>query len=76
MKRTWYGARKRETDAGGHEAFPPGWNDEDRAAEERFIKEGMFDWRSMKSWRFWIRKEWWCKWSFTRMVLALFLAWA
>jgi hypothetical protein len=41
--------------------FPPGWTAEDEAAEKEFMKSGMFDWNSMKKWRFWIRKEWWCE---------------
>lgn len=43
--------------------FPPGWTTEDEAAEREFIKSGMFDWNAMRSWRFWIRKEWWCEFS-------------
>ena len=46
------------------EDFPPGWTAEDEAAEKEFIKSGMFDWNAMRSWRFWIRKEWWCEFSF------------
>ena len=36
--------------------------EEDRsldAEEEEMLKRGMINWREMRRWRFWIRKEWW-----------------
>lgn len=29
------------------------------AEEEEMLKRGMINWREMRRWRFWIRKEWW-----------------
>lgn len=40
--------------------YPEGWTKEDEDAEREFMKRGMVDWDELKSWRFWIRKEWWC----------------
>lgn len=40
--------------------YPEGWTKEDEEAEREFMKRGMVDWDELKSWRFWIRKEWWC----------------
>lgn len=53
--RSWRGKRNEADD------LPPGWTKEDEEAEKQFLAQGMFDWQSMKSWRFWIRKEWWCE---------------
>ena len=36
--------------------------EEDRsldAEEEAMLKRGMINWREMRRWQFWIRKEWW-----------------
>lgn len=41
--------------------YPEGWTKEDEEAEREFMKRGMIDWNELKSWRFWIRKEWWCE---------------
>jgi hypothetical protein len=41
--------------------YPPGWTKEDEEAEAEFLKQSMFNWRELVSWRFWIRKEWWCE---------------
>ncbi|KAK8858887.1 hypothetical protein IAR55_003118 [Kwoniella newhampshirensis] len=38
---------------------PEGWTKEDEDAEREFLKKGMIDWVELRSWRFWIRKEWW-----------------
>lgn len=43
--------------------YPPGWTKEDEEAEAEFLKQSMFNWRELVSWRFWIRKEWWCEWK-------------
>lgn len=40
--------------------YPEGWTKEDEEAEREFMKRGMVDWDELKSWRFWIRREWWC----------------
>lgn len=39
--------------------LPPGWTKEDEEAEKEFLKQGMFDWKALMGWRYWIRKEWW-----------------
>lgn len=36
--------------------------EEDRsldAEEQEMLRRGMINWREMRAWRFWIRKEWW-----------------
>lgn len=36
--------------------------EEDRsldAEEQEMLRKGMINWREMRRWRFWIRKEWW-----------------
>ena len=43
------------------DAYPPGWSKEDEEAEKEFLRQGLFNWNEMKSWRFWVRKEWWCE---------------
>ncbi len=32
-------------------------------SEAKELKTGAFDWETLGKWRFWIRKEWICKWS-------------
>jgi len=54
---------------GHQDDLPPGWTKEDEEAERLFLAQGMFDWQSMKSWRFWIRKEWWCECASSRVLL-------
>jgi hypothetical protein len=39
---------------------PDGWTKEDEEAEKEFLKAGLFNWRDLYSWRFWLRLEWWC----------------
>lgn len=41
--------------------IPPGWTKEDEEAEREFLKAGLFNWRELSDWRFWIRLEWWCE---------------
>jgi hypothetical protein len=43
------------------EGYPEGWTKEDEEAEREFLARGMIDWDQMKSWRYWIRTEWWCE---------------
>ncbi|EIW67590.1 hypothetical protein TREMEDRAFT_74454 [Tremella mesenterica DSM 1558] len=43
------------------------WTKEDEEAEREFLRKGLVDWHAVKSWRFWIRKEWW----FYYLILAL-----
>jgi hypothetical protein len=31
-------------------------------------RSGVLDWRAMKRWQFWIRREWLCEWRFGHMV--------
>ncbi|WVW85051.1 hypothetical protein I302_107087 [Kwoniella bestiolae CBS 10118] len=45
--------------AGNGKEYPDGWTKEDEDAEREFLKKGMFDWKKLTGWRFWIRKEWW-----------------
>lgn len=40
-------------------ALPPGWSRADEEAEREFLRQGMFDWKALMGWRYWIRKEWW-----------------
>lgn len=42
--------------------LPEGWTKEDEEAEKEFLKAGLFNWRELSDWRFWIRLEWWCEW--------------
>jgi hypothetical protein len=42
-----------------NEGYPANWTKEDEEAEREFLAKGMVNWREMRSWRFWIRKEWW-----------------
>jgi hypothetical protein len=51
------GARKDENGLD----IPPGWDEKDEEAEREFMKQGMFDWKALMGWRYWIRKEWWGK---------------
>ena len=45
---------------GGKSAgYPEGWSKADEEAERDFLARGMINWGEMRSWRFWIRKEWW-----------------
>ncbi|KAK6907837.1 hypothetical protein I203_101838 [Kwoniella mangroviensis CBS 8507] len=44
---------------GAGKEYPEGWTKEDEDAEREFLKKGMFDWKKLTGWRFWIRKEWW-----------------
>lgn len=37
------------------------WTKEDEEAEAAFAKEGMFDWKQLKRWRWWLRAQWWCE---------------
>ncbi len=46
---------------GKGEDYPEGWSKADEEAEKEFMAQGLIDWGSMKSWRFWIRAEWWGK---------------
>lgn len=39
--------------------LPLGWNKADEEAEREFLRQGMFDWKALMGWRYWIRKEWW-----------------
>lgn len=41
--------------------IPDGWTKEDEEAEKAFLKAGLFNWRELSNWRFWIRLEWWCE---------------
>lgn len=41
--------------------YPDGWTHEDMEAEKAFLKEGMFNWKDLRDWRFWIRAKWWCE---------------
>jgi hypothetical protein len=41
-------------------------SDEERELDEEekaMLKRGMINWNELKSWRFWIRKEWICEFS-------------
>lgn len=49
------GARKDENGLD----IPPGWDEKDEESEREFMKKGMFDWKALMGWRYWIRKEWW-----------------
>ncbi|BEJ10710.1 hypothetical protein CspHIS471_0101320 [Cutaneotrichosporon sp. HIS471] len=42
-----------------HGELPDGWTKEDEEEEKVFLKAGLFCWRDLYSWRFWIRLEWW-----------------
>ena len=39
--------------------IPAGWDEKDEEAEREFMNKGMFDWKALMGWRYWIRKEWW-----------------
>jgi hypothetical protein len=39
--------------------LPDGWDEKDEEAEREFLKQGMFDWKALMGWRYWLRKEWW-----------------
>lgn len=39
--------------------LPAGWSKEDEEAEREFMRKGLFDWKALMGWRYWIRKEWW-----------------
>ena len=54
---TWLVGKKQSP----REGYPEGWTKEDEEAEREYLKEGLFKWKDMRSWRFWIRKEWWCE---------------
>lgn len=41
--------------------LPEGWSQADEEAEREFLRQGMFDWKALMGWRYWIRKEWWGK---------------
>ncbi|ORY31839.1 snare associated Golgi protein-domain-containing protein [Naematelia encephala] len=56
--RSFAGIRFSKSPNGGGE-YPEGWSEEDEEAEREFMRKGMFDWEEMRSWKFWIRKEWW-----------------
>ncbi|WRT68099.1 uncharacterized protein IL334_005074 [Kwoniella shivajii] len=43
----------------GRKEIPHRWTEEDEDAEREFLSKGMIDWKRLKGWRFWIRKEWW-----------------
>ena len=47
----------------GDGEYPEGWSKEDEEAEREFVARGLVNWGEMRSWRFWIRKEWWSEWS-------------
>jgi len=47
--------------SGKGEDCPEGWSKEDEEAEREFMAKGLVSWGEMRSWRFWIRKEWWSK---------------
>ncbi|TRM65968.1 hypothetical protein BD626DRAFT_486358 [Schizophyllum amplum] len=40
-------------------------------SEERELKSGVFDWKTMSKWRFWIRKEW--TWYYVAFVIVMVL---
>jgi hypothetical protein len=37
--------------------------------EKEMLKKGLFNWSEMKSWRFWIRKEWWSEFTILRPLI-------
>lgn len=39
--------------------LPENWTKEDEEAEKEFLRKGLFDWKALMGWRYWIRKEWW-----------------
>ena len=41
--------------------LPENWTKEDEEAEREFLRKGLFDWKALMGWRYWIRKEWWGK---------------
>jgi hypothetical protein len=57
LPHTHHGPEKR-IDENGLE-LPDGWDEKDEEAEREFMKQGMFDWKALMGWRYWIRKEWW-----------------
>lgn len=50
--KTFTGKRPDGTD------YPAEWTLDDEKAEAEFVAKGMFSWRELRSWRFWLRKEW------------------
>jgi hypothetical protein len=44
----------------GKNEFAEGWTKEDEEAERAYVAGGMFEWKQMMNWRFWIRRKWWC----------------
>lgn len=56
-KRFWLGDKDPTLTA----EHPPSFTAEDIQAEKEYMQQAMFDWRELSSWRFWIRKEWWCE---------------
>jgi len=46
--------------------YPDGWTQEDMEAEKEFLKAGLFNWRDLRDWRFWIRAKWWCEYVIRR----------
>lgn len=53
--------RREKKDKYGVKEIPEGWTAEDEEAEREFLASSMFNWQELMTWRFWIRKEWWCK---------------
>lgn len=47
--------------SGKAEDYPEGWSKKDEEAEKEYLATGMINWKEMTSWKFWIRKEWWCE---------------
>lgn len=45
----------------GKGQYAEDWTKEDEEAEKAFVKQGMFDWKELMNWRFWLRTKWWCK---------------
>lgn len=50
----------------GKNEYAEGWTKEDEEAERAYVEGGMFNWKEMMNWRFWIRKKWWCTSPFRR----------
>ncbi|WVR06637.1 hypothetical protein IAU60_003669 [Kwoniella sp. DSM 27419] len=61
------------SEMGGKDGLPLGWTKEDEEAERLFLSKGMIEWRDLRSWRFWIRKEWWY-WYIIAVVAAVLVA--
>ncbi|KAK4684416.1 hypothetical protein P7C73_g5762, partial [Tremellales sp. Uapishka_1] len=47
--------------------LPVGWTKEDEEAEKAFLEKGMFDWKALMSWKYWVRREW--VWYYVALVL-------